>query len=244
MTSALDVVQSVPMAEQDGESQKGASQAVTATKAADPPGSVEESSPGDSTGTPVQSLFGVPLAAFVRGGGTGTYADDMRQKAEEADAEKRRDVAAKERRIAATPIEHGGGKIFTNKLTDRPELDQAYVLLDYMTARGEKLLDHGAPVQCLADVVVGVDPTRPKELTLIIVCPRCLERGVPQGQCQLRIRQANRAWHLDTKHAGKIEVFEGKPFRSAGTVMDGERFSCGRCAWSARIDKNRVHPDA
>ena len=40
----------------------------------------------------------------------------------------------------------------------------------------------------------------------------------------------------------ELIMFEGRPFRSAGTVNESERFTCPQCPWSARIDKNRVWP--
>jgi hypothetical protein len=89
---------------------------------------------------------------------------------------------------------------------------------------------------------VGLDPMKPLELTLVLVCPRCQER-MPQGQCQIQVRQSNRIWHLDPSTAGSLIVFEGHPYRSAGTVMESEKFTCPRCAWQARIDKNRVWPE-
>jgi len=190
-----------------------------------------------------REIFGVPLAAFVKGG-TSTSQNDRRIAEVEADAERRRDIAARERAIAKVPIEKGGGKIYSNSLTDKPEIAQAYVELTYLTPRGE---DTG--IKCLADVLVGAHPPHPAELTLVLVCPRCKARGVPQGQCQIRIHQCNKRWELDTRTAGELIMWEEngnlRPYRSAGKIMECERFECGYCGnWSARIDKNRVWPDA
>ena len=104
------------------------------------------------------------------------------------------------------------------------------------------MYDHGTAVECLADIVM-LDPKKPEDLTLILVCPSCKAKGLPQGQCQIQIRQSNRPWHLDVSKAGAPVVFEGKVYYSAGEVCDGERFTCPNCPWSARIDRNRVWPD-
>ncbi len=196
---------------------------------------------------PTGTIMGLPMAAFVRGGGTSTTADDNRRAEEEHDAELRRDSAARDRELASIPIEQGGAKMYANQLTTRPELEKGYVLLRYLTRSGEQLYDEGQPVMCLADIIVGADPALPTELTLILVCPSCLERGLPQGQCQLRLRQTNRRWEFDTKRAGEMFPFDDgfgvRMYRLAGRVVESERFSCDRCLWAARIDDNRVWQD-
>lgn len=192
------------------------------------------------------SAFGVPLAAFVRGGTT-TYRHDMQMKELEADAERRRDDAEAERKIANIPIEQGGGKMYTSYLQPNPDglpVESAYVELIYLTPGGEPAYHEGQPIKCLADVNVGMDPLNPMNLTLTLVCQRCKENSVPLGQCQMRVHQSNRRWHLDTKGAGDLIIFHGKPYRSAGTVMDSERLTCKACGWSVHIDKNRVRPEA
>lgn len=185
-----------------------------------------------------ETLFGRPLDMFVRGG-THTSGHDRMMAERVADAEHRRDVAAKERQLAAVPIEDGGAQMFTNNLALNPQAEAASVLLKYCTPRGEVKTERGDELQCLADVLM-VSPT---ELGLVLVCPGCKARGDHLGECQLRILQSNRKWYLDTSKAGELIVFEGKPYRSAGEVMDCERFSCPNCGWAARIHKNMVIPD-
>jgi hypothetical protein len=188
-------------------------------------------------------VFGLPQAMFVKGG-TPTMAHERQVAELEADAEHRRDMQARERQIASVPIEEGGGKIFTNHMAASPDEAggaQLYVLLKYMTAHGEDKRQNGDQLECLADVVVGADPGGPAKLSLILVCPQCKERGMPQGQAQLRIHQSNRHWELDARKRGEPFLFEGNVYPSAGEVTS-ERFTCV-CGWAARIDKNRVIPD-
>lgn len=175
--------------------------------------------------------------AFVRGGTTSSLHDAHLAKSI---------FEAEERRKAADADNaKQGAKIYTNKLTEHGNVPKVYVLLDYLTSRGEPLYDHGLPVQCLADVVI-LNPDDPNELTLILVCPACMARMPPGSQqfCQIQIRQGNRAWHLDQRTAGTPIPFEGHFYMSAGVVMESERFTCPQCTWTARIDKNRVWPEA
>jgi hypothetical protein len=199
---------------------------------------------------PVESepkVFGLPLDMFVKGGTT-TWAHDQEQLRLTHDAERRRNEAAVERQIATVPIEEGGGVIHGGPLGGH-EGEQAYVELLYLTARGEQRFEMGEPVRCLADVV-QVDKS---ELAIVLVCARCKERGVPLDRCQMRIRQSNRGWEFSSKRRGdmipwveKLDA-QGRPmvkiYRSAGTIVESERFSCAQCGWMARIHDNKVRPD-
>jgi len=181
---------------------------------------------------------------FVKGGTTSSRHDTYVHE-QEADAERRRNEEDRIRKIASVPVEQGGGKLFSNYLTPNPEglpVETLKILLHYLTPGGEQVYNKDKPLMCLADIIVGLDVANPTELTLVLVCPRCCER-MPQGQCQIQVRQTNRSWHLDTAKGGELIVFEGRPYRSAGTIMDSEKFTCPRCTWQAHIDKNRVHPE-
>ena len=201
----------------------------------------------------VDGGFGVPIDMFVKGGTTSRRHDRMVAE-EEADAERRRDEQAFMRHMASIPIEEGGARMYENRMALNPTglpTESAKVELTYLRPSGEPEYNHGKPLKCLADIIVGMDPLKPEELTLIVVCPQC-EQRMPQGQCQIQIRQSNRNWYLDPRTAGELIAWEEQdelgrkrviPYRSAGRVMDGERFTCPRCDWSARIDNNRVWPD-
>jgi len=178
------------------------------------------------------TVMGLPVAMFMKGG-TPTYAHEMAVKAQHADAERRRDVAAAEHRIASVPLAQGGGKMLGGRISD-PQKSAAYVLLDYVNARREPLLFRGQPLQCLADIMALDD-----DLALMIFCLSCKKRGEPLDHCILRIFKKNRAWHLDTRTSGELILFEGSVYRSAGTIQDSERFTCV-CGWSAHIDRNQI----
>lgn len=191
-----------------------------------------------------QKLFGLPMEVFVRGGSS-TFANDKRVAELKADAERRRAIADRERALSMKPVEQGGAKMFTNHLTDNSSVDQAYVELQFLNKRGEPWYEFGEPVKCLADVVM----LSATELALVIACPSCKARGLPLDQCQLRIRQSNKSWELDTSKAGELILWmEGhnpdgtkiiKAYRSAGVVRESEKFRCD-CGWSARISMNKI----
>ena len=194
---------------------------------------------------PPKTVMGVPIGWVV--GGTLRSVEDEQIRRQEAEAELRRDAAIEERAASKRAIEKGGAKQYNNQLTTRPEIEKGYVLLTYLTGRGEPLYEDGQLVQCLADVIVGADPKLPTELSLVIVCPRCKARGLPQGQCQLSIRQTNRQWEFDQKGAGEFFPFDDgfgtRMYRLAGRGGARGRLSCGRCNWQARLDNNRVWPE-
>lgn len=190
-----------------------------------------------------EQTIGVPLAAFVRFGTTSSQHDKFVAE-QEADAERRRDEDAREKRLAR---EHGivrgnPGDVasrYSFQFTDHPEIAKAAVPLTYLTRTGRETTHVGR-----GDITMPQDPAFPNELALIVHCPRCHDdMGLPAGQAIITIRQSNRPWHLDKRGAGELIVDQWGSFRSAGTVRDGERFTCGRCSWRARVDDNKVWPD-
>lgn len=195
-----------------------------------------------------QEVFGLPVSMFVKGG-TSTHANDMRVAELKADAERRRAIADEERKAAMVPVEQGGAQMFTNKLTETPEVEQSYVELTYLTRGGEPWFEFGEPVKCLADVLM----ISPDELALNLACPACKQRGLPLDQCQIKLRQSNRKFELSSESAGEpifwVEGFDPitqqklvKVYRSAGTVRESEKFRCD-CGWTARIYMNKVRPE-
>jgi hypothetical protein len=196
---------------------------------------------------PEPKIFGLPMASFVKGG-TSSMADDRRVAELKADSIHRRKLDDQQRAASLVPIEQGGAKMFTNKLTDNPDVEQSYVELCFVNARGEPILHETEDVKCLADIVV----LSPDELAIIMVCPSCFSKtNMPLDQCQIRIRQSNKKWDLDLSKAG-TPIFwnegrdaEGKKlikvYRSAGVIRESEKFTCD-CGWSGRIVNNKVFP--
>lgn len=94
-----------------------------------------------------------------------------------------------------------------------------------------------------------------KPMVLIMVCPRCMARGVPMGESQMLIQQTHRMWTLHRKGdmskglpgQGEIEMVEygwaGKdPIIVAGTVSTHGVIKCDNvnCNYAVRIDHSRV----
>ena len=184
------------------------------------------------------TISGLPMAMFVRGGGTATSDHEKAIALAEEDAERRRDEALEERKIARIPIEMGGARLVENATLD-PGAQNMHVLLSLTTSSGDPVKQMGVEVKCLADLrLVGQ-----AEMAVMVVCPRCVSRGIPQGQCQIQVRQGNRNWYLSDKGRGEPIMFDGRMYQSAGTIMESERFRCPNCAWTARIDNNKLRAD-
>jgi hypothetical protein len=199
-------------------------------------------------------IAGAPKSVFVKGGTTSS-AHDKAVKAQWLESERRRAEADMERRIADVPIEKGGGVQFTNQLNtqDERDLQTGKVELFFVNSRGEQEYESGEPLRCLADVIVPDKPERPSELMLIMICPKCKERGLPADQAIIQIRQSNREWDLDQRRVGEPIIWDEwvdgpdglrrkkrEVYLSAGIVRDGEKFTCPRCNWRAVIDDNKV----
>jgi hypothetical protein len=179
-----------------------------------------------------------PTLVFVKGG-TSTTKNDQLWEARYQEAEKRRDEADFERKVAGVPVESGGGKLFSSQLTSHPDIPRAYILVKYLSSGGE---DTG--LDCLADLIVGMDESKPTELTLILVCPGCMSRGDKHMQdCQIQIRQSNKGFKLTTGKGDPTFVYEDEVYKSAGVISDMEAFSCPDCGMRARVDNNCLRPD-
>lgn len=177
-------------------------------------------------------------------GGTSTSKSEALYEERFQQAEKRRDTAAMDRKIASVPVEQGGGKLFSNQLTAHPEIPKAYVPLRYVDRLGQPIVISGEEVLCLADLIVGMNPDKPTELTLVLVCPRCSQQSHKHEQDnQIMIRQSNKAFEFVAAQGDPTFVFQGTLYRSAGVVKYCEPFQCPDCNWRARIDNNRVWPD-
>lgn len=201
--------------------------------------------------------------AFVRGG-TPTMKSEALYERRFQEAEKRRDEQAAEEGKAervkgysdrkkadvemASALNKattkGNGTLFQNQFTRHPEIPKAYVLLEYCHKNGDQVRFEGEPVYGQADLIVGLDPLFPEELSLILVCPRCVQQGQKHLQdCQMTIRQRNRNFEFRSGLGPPTFVFQGQTYRSAGMIVESEAFHCPDCNWRARISKNRVVPD-
>jgi len=206
-----------------------------ALPSADSPPTIENDTPA-----PAAPFMNLPLGMFVKGGTTSSR-HDAHMAAMEADSAKRRAESDAEKKIAKAHAYRGGtqGEIATlmsHEFTDHPEIGKAYVPLMYMSASGKEVDYYGT-----GDILLVQDPKILNELMVILFCPKCRSNGLAAGHCLIQVRQSNRHWELDQRTAGELFIdVDGEPQRSAGVIMDSDKFTCARCNWSACIDKNRV----
>jgi hypothetical protein len=185
------------------------------------------------------SVFGIPIASFVRGG-TSTGANDKMVAEQRADDERRRNVLDREREIASVPIEQGGGRMYSHNMGTPQQ--HPVIKLTLVNPKGEIQFDKAKPIELLCDII-SENEADPNDLAFIYMCPHCWNKGVPAGRCQYKVRQSNRKWSLDSKGHGDLVVFDGQVYRSAGTIAESERITCPGCHWQFRIDQNRVFED-
>lgn len=199
--------------------------------------------PADAAEVAPPSMFGVPMESFVRGSRSRTSAHDRMIAQEHADAERRRDVAAAERKQAQKPIHQGGAMMYQNRFQDNPEAADSFFSLEYVTTRGEPFYMNGQALGCLADVQVLPDGS----VQFVMVCPSCKAEGLPLDRCQMTVNTRNKKFEIDFNGAGEMVLFNDgfgpKAYRSAGIIRETEPFRCSQCGWACRIVKNKVRPE-
>lgn len=182
---------------------------------------------------------------YIKGGGTPTSASETLYERRFREAEERREQAARDKAAADVPNtpDHASG-VLTNQFTRHPKIPKAFILLKYVDRYGQEIVINGEPVACCADLIVGIEPSRPKELALMLVCPRCQQQSHKHQQDnQILIRQSNKHFEFVSGKGPANFVFQGRRFKSAGMITHSEPFVCHDCGWRARIDHNRVWPD-
>ena len=183
-----------------------------------------------------------PLAAFVKDGSPTDASVNLYER-RYREAEKRRAEADRDKAIARTPIERGGGVMHSHRFTQHPDLPMASVLLHYVNEYGNKV----PPGECCADILIE-NWNSPNDPTLVIMCPSCWRGGQKHAQdCQLFIRKSNRFWHLIPALGPKQFMFDDgsgpRVYYSAGTIVESEPFRCKDCNWRGRIINNRIRDE-
>lgn len=202
------------------------------------------------------AFIGVPVM-FMKGGTTSSKYDrdmaEMRQ-----DAAKRQSEDAAERRQSVKMPEKAKGDEAAAKALRESVIGSAIAAdkgISYnhdMAGRAPVCIieirskDNAHHMFCQADLVVVEADGRPIP-ALIVVCPRCVERGVDQKFAQLTLRQDNRKWYLDEKWKGQtwVDPITNEPFLIAGVVELPERAVCTntKCDFAFRINgNNKEHP--
>jgi uncharacterized protein YbaR (Trm112 family) len=193
-------------------------------------------------------------------GGTGTSGSEKLYEERHHDAEQRRDVAAREKALSANQqkleMPDGDGELlmpgstdgavqYSSQFTEHPEIPKAYILIHIANRAGALTGE-----QCLADLIQGLNPDDPRDLTLIIVCPYCQEHSHKKQQDnQLRIRQSNKNFEFQEGVGPPIIEYPDPDsglwlrYPSAGVIVESEAFSCHDCGTRYRIERNVLRPD-
>lgn len=191
--------------------------------------------PAETPGSPAAPTV------FVRHGGTTTSAQDKADAKFRADTARRRAVDQQRRNLesasARGDASAGIAKSFSHKMTSHQ--DNLVVVLNLVNRAGT-VIDWSV---CELSIVEHSDPP---ELMLIMVCPRCvMTLGRPQGESQLRIRQSNRMFSLDTKKKDEIWVNPSDPsevYTLAGTITSHGRIRCPAqgCGFTFEVEDSNV----
>jgi hypothetical protein len=207
-----------------------------------------------STDRPIEA----PKLTFVKGG-TSTAASEKLYESRYREAEERRDQADADRAVARgqkkvkveetgsellLPGQPGGGVQYTNQFTENAQVPQGYL---HFTYHDSKLNQVG---EGYADLLIGTNPDDPRELMVVLVCRWCqADTHKHQQDNQIRITQSNKyfefrpgvgppTFELIDDASGLSEIY-----RSAGTIVESEPFTCPDCGTRMRIDMNRVIAD-
>jgi hypothetical protein len=180
----------------------------------------------------------VAPAVFIKGGTTsGKYDKLMAQKA--ADAEARRAHQDRQEALARQQTGADGSiaRLGSRKLVSS---DSPRLVLRYLNK------DKSIRQECISEIT-HVAGAKQGELDMMfsLVCPRCLERGLPQGESQLFVRNSHRTFFINSDKAGMEavdSVFGRQMILVCGTVTVQDVVKCSNfnCTWAVRIDSSNV----
>jgi hypothetical protein len=177
---------------------------------------------------------------IIKGGTTsGRYDREIARR--KADAEQRRGVqdAMYERRAksqTAGDLARIGESSFLTQGSPR-------LVLDYLNS------DKTIRQQCKSEITMVPMKDDPTQLDMMfaLVCPRCLERGLPAGESQMLVRNSHREFALDERKKGSVVMLEytwgfREPVVIAGTVTCKDIIRCANhnCGYAVRIENSKV----
>lgn len=169
-------------------------------------------------------------------GGTSSSGYDNEMAARRADAEARRDKQGRMAEIGARGVRPGeaarfGSARFMNEASPR-------VVLLYLNK------DKTVRQECISEITM-IEGKAQGELDMMftLVCPRCVARGVPQGEAQCMVRSSHHKFYIDDKSKGQPvmvrDPFTGEPVavRICGTICCDDTIKCDayNCDWAVRI---------
>ncbi len=178
-----------------------------------------------------------PMVMMKGGSSTGNYDKMMAKKT--ADAEARRDHQDKQ--IAASGQQMGkDGSVARLGSRSMVNADSPRLVLKYLNK------DRSVRQECISEIT-NVNGAKQGTLDTMfsLVCPKCLERGIPQGEAQLFIRDSHRKFDLDPTKGGPVvvnTVVGRQMVLVCGVVSVRDIIKCSNynCTWSVRIDNSNV----
>jgi hypothetical protein len=188
--------------------------------------------------------FGVPTVLVKGGTTTSAYDRDMAKR--RADAERRRAIQDGQAAVArrGPTRDQGGfslGRFGSARMITE---DSPRLVLFYMNK------DKTVRQECKSEVTFYEHPTNPGEMDTMfaMVCPRCLERGVAQGESQMLVKSAHRKFWIDERTKGAVVALRDPwgnldPVIICGTVTVQDVVRCNNynCDYAVRISDSKVY---
>jgi hypothetical protein len=189
------------------------------------------------------TVGGVPIGIVKGGTTTSSYDNELAKR--KLDAERRR---AHQDRMYATrdaAVRQGDAARIGSVNLMGPETPR--LVLNYLNA------DKTVRQQAVSEITLVPIPSRPTEweATFTLVCPKCVARGVSQGESQMYIRDSHRKFTLDERRKGEVVIVDfcmpdGDKWQThvviAGTVSVHDIVKCDNynCNFRCRIENSNV----
>lgn len=175
---------------------------------------------------------------FVKGGTT-SLAWDLQQQQLDAQGDAAR-AAQDRRRQAVTEAASSQDTVASLVSLEFGSDRHPIIVLTYVKK------DSALNQECQCELLLSPLPDDPSkfEMTLTLVCPRCLERTGRQSRSTSMIRSTVREFYLDATKAGHwVHPMTGQFFQLAGTVTTRDAISCDAvgCTWRFRIDDSKLY---
>ena len=179
--------------------------------------------------------FGGSSPTLIVKDGTRSSREDNRIKRMEADAERRRRHQDTQARMSQQGVGADGSvaRLGNRRMVTQ---DSPSLLLWYVKQQ----------THCKAEFTMVQTRDGGMESMIVMVCPKCVASGVPQGQAQLKIHKSHRNFDIDESKKGAERVHTGGGVEQIVmvhgkvTVHDVVRCSNTGCGWAARITDSIV----
>jgi len=182
---------------------------------------------------------GVPTIIVKGGTSRGSYDREVQRRKADAEHRRQKQDAMYRRRDHAR--QHGDiARIGETSLLNQ---SSPRLVLNYLNADGS------LRQQCKSEITVVPKKDRPNEWETVfaLVCPRCLERGLPAGESQMLVRDSHRKFDIDERKKGTVIMLDyawgyREPVVIAGTVTCHDVIRCSNynCNYAVRIEDSKV----